>query len=155
VANNAFQIDLLSYKDHLQTKKEEGKTFLFDQVRKKWLVLQPEEMVRQLMIYYLIEEKNYNPNRFSLEKGVKVVNKLARRFDLLIYDLDMKPFLILECKAPQIKLKEATFSQIHAYNYDLKVPYAAVTNGIHTFCYRINWETEDRVFLDGLPEYTG
>jgi len=152
--DNSISLDLLSYKDRLKTKREEGKTYLLDKIRKKWLVLQPEELVRQLMIYYLLEEKNYNPNRFSLEKGVMVINQ-ARRFDLLVYDQEMRPFLLLECKAPRVKISEATFAQIHAYNYGLKVPFLAVTNGIKTFCYAIDWQDESRRFLAAMPDFPG
>ncbi len=152
MASEIISIDLINYQDQLQTKKKEGKTFLFDQIRKKWLSLQPEELVRQLMIQYLITEKNYNANRFSLEKGIKVMNQ-DRRFDVLVFDKNMNPFVLIECKAPKVKISEASFSQIHAYNYDLKVPFLILCNGIQTYCYEINWEKKEGRFLDEIPDY--
>ncbi len=150
--DNRIPLDLLAYQEQLKTRRIDQKTYLFDRIRKKWLVVQPEELVRQLMICYLITEKGYNPNRFSLEKGVKVLQQ-DRRFDIMVYDPVMKPFLILECKAPKVSIRQETFSQIHAYNYALKVPYLVVTNGIRTYGYCVDWEEERMQVLGELPEY--
>lgn len=147
-----LSIDLLRYQNRLRLRQQEGKRWLFDEVRKKWLVLQPEELVRQLTVHYLLEEKGYNRNRISTERGLNV-NTLNRRFDLLVYDMQMQPFLLIECKAPEVPLKQATFDQIAVYNSQLNVPYLMITNGIDTYCYRINHERKQLSFLNTVPLY--
>jgi hypothetical protein len=143
-------LDLLQYQNQLSVKSSAGKRWIYDVIRKKWLILQPEEMVRQLVICHLIESEGYSKNRISLEKGLKV-NALSRRFDVLVYDMSMSPFLLIECKAPQVSINQDVFKQVAYYNTTLKVPYLLVTNGIDTFCCAINYETNDFHFLNALP----
>jgi hypothetical protein len=147
-----IELDLMQYKDLLRVKKEKSKTFLFDPLRKKWLVLQPEELVRQLIILYLIRERGYNSNRIKVEKGLKV-NDLYKRCDVLIYNLAVEPLMLVECKAPQVKVNQETFRQIAHYNLPLRVPYLLVTNGIRTYCCRMDYETEDFEYLEEVPVY--
>ncbi len=123
-----IDLELMQYKDLVQVKKIEGKTHVFDPLRKKWLVLQPEELVRQLFVQYLLRGKGYNFTRIKVEKSLKV-NGLDRRCDLLVYDAAIRPFLMVECKAPQVDISQETFRQIAWYNLPLQVPYLAVTNG--------------------------
>lgn len=145
-------INLLQYKAAIKTKRQEGTTYIFDEVRRKWLVLQPEEFVRQLMVYYLINEKEYNKNRFSLERGI-AVNTEKKRFDALVYDLNMKPFLLIECKAPQVKITEDTFEQIQAYNYSVGAQFLLVSNGIQNFAFRVDRKKEGGQFILDIPLY--
>ena len=143
-------IDLLSYQSKLKTKKVENKKYLFDPIRKKYLVLQPEELVRQLLILYLIEEKKISKNRIGIEIGLKV-NGLARRLDLLIYDDAVNPFILIEVKAPSVKIDQSTFEQIARYNLPLRVPYLLVTNGMTTYCCKMNYKKETFEFLMEIP----
>jgi predicted type IV restriction endonuclease len=145
-------LDLLQYSGELKVKTIDGKRYIFDEIRRKWLVLQPEEMVRQLVIHYLLAEKGYNKNRISLEKGLKV-NTLSRRFDVLAYDMQMRPFLLIECKAPQVDIGAAAFQQIANYNTTLKVPYLLVSNGRENFCCFIDYEKENFLFLEAIPDF--
>jgi len=147
-----IELGLMRFQSRLQVKRIDGKRCLYDEVRKKWLVLQPEEMVRQLIVYYLLEEKGYNRNRISMEKGLKV-NTLHRRFDLLVYDMNMQPFLLIECKAPQVAVSQEVFHQVAAYNSSLKVPYVMVSNGMTTYCCAINHEKEEFRFLEEVPDF--
>lgn len=147
-----IELDLLSFQDQLQIKREEGKRFLFDPIRKKWLVLLPEELVRQLMLCYLIQTKQYNKNRIRVEMGLQV-NTLQKRCDILIYDQEMSPFLLVECKAPTVPIDQTTFRQIANYNLPLKVPYLLVTNGLVTYCCRMNYELGDFEFVKVIPTY--
>lgn len=147
-----IEIDLLAKQDDLRVKTEDGKRYLFDPIRKKWLVIQPEELVRQLMILYLIEELHYNKNRINIEMGLQV-NDLQRRCDILVYDDHMSPFLLVECKAPDVNITQSTFRQIAAYNLPLKVPYMLVTNGRVNYCCRMDYEKEEFNFVNSIPFY--
>ncbi|KGE85334.1 type I restriction enzyme HsdR N-terminal domain-containing protein [Phaeodactylibacter xiamenensis] len=146
-----INIDLLRYKDQLRVKRQADKRLIFDRIRKKWLVLQPEEMVRQLILEYLLQERGYNSNRISMERGLKV-NTLDRRFDLLVYDKEVKPYLLIECKAPQVKISQAVFEQVSWYNSSLQVPYLMVTNGRENYCCWMDYEAKSYRFLDAVPD---
>ncbi len=143
-------LDLLAFQYALQVKKQAEQNLIFDCIRRKWLVLQPEELVRQLLVQYLLSEKQYPKNRFALEKGLKI-NQLGKRYDVLIYNYDMKPFLLAECKAPQITLNDAVFRQIANYNMSLQVQYLLVTNGIQTYCCKMDYDTQSYEFVNEIP----
>lgn len=146
-----IDLDLLRFKDRLRVRQgKDGKRLLFDPIRKKWLVLQPEEMVRQLMVAYLIEERGFSPNLISMERGLKV-NTMDRRFDLLVYDQEVQPYLLVECKAFQVELGQSAFEQVIWYNSTLKVPYLIVTNGIDTYCCWMDYEQGASRFVDAVP----
>ncbi|KAA3631131.1 MAG: restriction endonuclease subunit R, partial [Bacteroidetes bacterium] len=113
-------LDLTPYKSELRLKKEDGKVYVFDLIRSKWLVLLPEELVRQLLILYLIREKRYSKNFIAVEKGLKV-NDLDKRFDLLVYNADTQPFMLVECKAPSVKITQDVFRQMAIYNMAFRV----------------------------------
>ncbi len=146
-----LDIDLLQYQEALILKKENGKNYIFDPIRNKYMVLQPEEMVRQLMINYLLEQ-GYNKNRMAVEK-LLVINEKRRRFDLLVYHQNMKPFLLVECKAPEVKLSQSTLDQIARYNLPLKASYLLITNGPQTHCCRMNYQEKSYSFIDQLPAF--
>ena len=126
---------------------------LFDPIRKKYLVLAPEELVRQLVVHYLLLEKQYPKTKISVEKGIKV-NSLAKRCDLLIYDHDLNPAILVECKAPGIKINQKAFEQIARYNLPLKVAYLIVTNGITTYCCKMDYVEEKFTYLDKIPSWS-
>ena len=147
-----MNLDLLSYREHLRIRSEAGIRFLFGLVRKRWFVLTPEESVRQLFLYYLTQTLHYPISRLAVEKLV-VVNTLRRRTDILVYDRQSKPWLLVECKRPEIQLDDAVFRQIAWYNLPLRVPYLVVTNGQQTYVCAMNYETRDFRFLEELPTY--
>lgn len=129
----------------------DGKYFIFDTIRKKELLLTPEEWVRQHFIQYLINSIGISKNRISLEKGLRL-NDMQKRTDALVFDSNGKPFLLVECKAPQVKITQDVFDQIARYNMYYKVPYIAVSNGIeHYFC-EIDYECSSYRFLESLKE---
>jgi len=146
-----LDLDLLRFKDQLRVRKEEDKRLIFDPVRKKWLVLQPEEMVRQLMVCYLLEEKGYRKNRMSAERGLSI-HQLQGRFDLLVYDQEVAPYLLVECKAPKVPVSQSVFEQAAWYNTSLQVPYLMVTNGLEAYCCAIDYEQKDYRYLQEVPE---
>lgn len=147
-----IDLDLTLWEDKLRMKREGGVSYLFDPIRCKWLVLQPEEVVRQLMVQYLLAEKNYNRNRIRIEQGLQV-NGLVKRCDILIYDREVRPYLLVECKSPKIAISQAAFRQIANYNLPLRVKYLVVTNGPATFCCEMDYETESFNFLMEIPPY--
>ena len=144
------KMDFLSLADNLKIKTQNQKRYIFDPIRKKWLVLQPEEFVRQLIIQYLIQNKGYSSNRIAIELGIKV-NGLAKRCDILVYDQDMQPFLLIECKAPEIPLNGDVFHQMAVYNMQLRVPYLMMSNGTSVYLCKIDVEKQEYTLLEDLP----
>jgi len=136
----------------LKTKLVEGTTQVFDAVRKKYLILTPEEWVRQHFIHYLNKEKNYPFGLMGVEKMVKY-NSLKTRADIVLYTADGKPNVIVECKAPNVKITQDAFNQIAKYNYKLRVKYLVVTNGLQHFCCEMDYENNKITFLEEIPEY--
>jgi len=136
----------------LKTKLVEGTTQVFDQVRKKYLVLTPEEWVRQHFIHYLNQEKNYPLGLMGVEQMVKY-NGMQTRADIVLYATDGKPNMIVECKASNVKITQEAFNQIAKYNFKLKVKYLVLTNGIQHFCCQMDYETNEIKFLEEIPSY--
>lgn len=146
-----LELNLLELKEKLLIKKENDKTFIFDPIRKKYLVLQPEELVRQLFIQHLVKIKKYPINKISLESGIKV-NQLQKRTDIIVFDKNFRPHILVECKAPQIKLDETVFRQASIYNLSLEVPIIIITNGMHTYCSKIDYENKSFALMNCLPQ---
>lgn len=147
-----IELGLMRFKESLKVKREKEKRYIFDPIRKKWLALLPEELVRQLVICYLLEEKQYNPNRINLERSLKV-NSLSKRFDLLVYDMEVKPFLLVECKAPAVPITQDVFQQAAWYNMELRVQCLMVTNGIETYCCAMDYENRSYTYLEAVPDF--
>ena len=144
-----FQLNLPFY--NIASKEENGNHFIFDDIRKKYLRLTPEEWVRQNFVKYLINEKKYPASLIVIEKGLKL-NELTKRADVLIYK-NSSPILLVECKAPTVKISQNTFDQISRYNLTFKVPYLMVTNGMSHYCCQIDFENNSYHFLDDIPEF--
>lgn len=133
-------------------KSNENKTLIFDKWRKKYLVLTPEEWVRQHFVQFLIDEKKYPVSLIALEKQL-TINNLKKRTDIVIFSSDGTPNIIVECKAPKIKMAQDTFDQIARYNLKLNANYLVVTNGLqHYFC-KLDKENETYIFLEDIPDY--
>ena len=133
-------------------KSEEEKTYIFDVVRKKYLLLTPEEWVRQNFIHYLNKEKKYPLGLMGVEQMVKY-NSLKTRADIVMYNTEGKANIIVECKAPDVKIKQDTFNQIAKYNSQLKVKYLLVTNGMNHYCCKMDYESNRITFLEEIPSY--
>jgi hypothetical protein len=131
-------------------KDKGGKEFIFDTLRKKWLVLTPEEWVRQNFIQYLIKTKKYPSALIAVEKEIQL-GEMKKRFDVLVYDKDHKPLMMIECKAAEIKLDENVLEQALRYNIGVPVQYIVITNGKATYA----WEKENGhlQLLNEIPEY--
>ena len=113
----------------VRLRSQGGQTLIFDVIRKKWLVLTPEEWVRQHVVNYLVHGKKYAPSRIAIEKELQL-NDLKRRYDIVVFDAEKKPFLIVECKAPYIGLDQLVIDQALRYNLTIKAKLLMVTNGI-------------------------
>lgn len=135
----------------IKIKKEEGKDFIFDSIRKKYLVLTPEEWVRQNFVQYLIHDKKYPASLIAIEKGLKL-NELQKRADALFYK-DSIPYVLIEFKAPNVKITQETFEQIARYNMVFKVPYLIVSNGINHYCCKVDFTANSFEFLKEIPKY--
>ncbi|RME11406.1 MAG: type I restriction enzyme HsdR N-terminal domain-containing protein [Bacteroidetes bacterium] len=147
-----IEIDFEAYFPRLKFAKRGGKNCVFDPVRRRYVAAEKEELVRQVLLLHFTEGLHYPKAKMAVEKMI-TVNGLKRRFDVLVYDPDTKPFLLVECKAPDVKITEAVFRQIAAYNLPLKVPYLLVTNGVVSYCCRMDYGEEDFNFVEALPEY--
>lgn len=133
-------------------KNTENSVSIFDVIRKKFVVLQPEEWVRQHCIHYLINEKKYPKSLINVEKQL-TINGLKKRYDIVVYSTDGSIYLVVECKAPNIKINQNTFDQIARYNITLNATYLMVTNGLqHYFC-QIDITAKTYCFLKDLPNY--
>lgn len=135
-----------------RTKIETGKHLIFDSIRKKFVVLTPEEWVRQNFIQYLKQEKKYPETLMAVEKQIKV-NRQQRRFDLLIYSRNGQPILIAEFKAPGVKITQEAFDQVVRYNMALRVERVIVSNGLQHFACEIDYEKNSFAYLPEIPEF--
>lgn len=133
-------------------KNSENKVSIFDVIRKKFMVLQPEEWVRQHCVHYLITIKKYPISLINVEKELKV-NDLKKRYDIVVFNPDGSIHLIVECKAPKIEIKQNTFDQIARYNLALNATYLMVTNGINHYYCNMDFEAEKYHFLKDIPNY--
>lgn len=130
----------------------EQRKYIFDSIRKKYLLLTPEEWVRQNFLKYLIEDKGYPASLISIEKELKL-NNISKRTDAVVYNKQGKPVLILEFKAPEVKIDQKVFDQIARYNMKLKVNYLVVSNGMEHYCCVLQHDFNTYQFLKEIPAY--
>lgn len=135
-----------------QLQQQAGRTTIFDTIRKKYVVLTPEEWVRQHFINYLIHHLRYPKALVSVESGLRY-NHTLRRSDIVVYTREGTPFMVIECKAPSVVLSAAVFEQIAVYNQSLQAHYMTVTNGQDHYCCRMDYKAGSYAFTDSLPEY--
>lgn len=115
---------------HIKIKHEGKKAFVFDEIRKKWIMLTPEEWVRQHLINYLVTEKEIPKSLISVEKEIEL-NGTKKRYDVVVFNTTLNPVLLIECKAPTVELKEEVVEQALRYNLQLGVKYMMFSNGLH------------------------
>jgi hypothetical protein len=145
------QLNLPEYE--FRIRKGESKIEIFDRFRKKFVVLTPEEWVRQNFLMFLISQKGYPSSLIAVEAGLKI-NKVSKRTDIVIYNNNGKPLLIVECKAPSVQIKEAVFDQAVRYNMTLNVNYIILTNGLSHYCCQLDYEKNSYQFLKEVPDYS-
>ncbi len=133
-----------------KVKELNGKPHIYDLIRRKYIVLTPEEWVRQHFVHLLINQYQYPKSLFAIETGL-FYNKLAKRSDIMVLGSNGRPHLLVECKSPDIKISQATFAQIARYNFTLRPAYLAITNGLTHFCFEI--KDGQIVYLDDFPVF--
>lgn len=133
-------------------KKEAGKVFILDIIRKKYLVLTPEEWVRQHFIHYLLTTLQYPKALIKVEGGLSF-NRLQKRSDIVVFDRKGSPWMVIECKAPDQKLSQQTLHQASVYNHTLQAKYLVVTNGLVNVCCEVDWAAAKTIVLDQMPVY--
>ena len=145
-----FRLNLPTYE--IKIAQRGNKQLIFDFLRRKYVALTPEEWVRQHFVHYLIEHKDYPAGLIGNEVELNVGEKRLR-CDTILYNKVAQPQMIIEYKAPQIKLQQKTFDQISAYNLLLKVDYLIVSNGMQHICCRMDYENQKYCFLEDIPNY--
>ncbi|MFO7829123.1 MAG: type I restriction enzyme HsdR N-terminal domain-containing protein [Bacteroidales bacterium] len=133
-------------------KLKEQRKYIFDFIRKKYVLLTPEEWVRQNFLKYLVDEKKYPASLIAVEKEFKL-NTLSKRSDAVVYNKSGIPVLIIECKAASVKIDQKVFDQIARYNIKLNVDFLVVTNGLDHYCCKIDFQNHTYSFLKGIPDF--
>lgn len=133
-----------------KVKKDNDKPYIYDIIRKKYVFLTPEEWVRQHFIHLLVNHYKYPKALFAVETGL-IYNRMKKRTDIIILSREGTPFLLIECKAPEVKISENTFAQIARYNFKIQPKYLAITNGFKHFCFFTN--QGHITYLDDFPKY--
>lgn len=126
--------------------------YVFDPIRRKDIVLQPEELVRQLVLLHLLEQKNYPANRIRVEIGIEL-HGLKKRCDIVVFNQGVSPWLLVECKSPKIAVNQKVFEQVAGYNLQLRAPFLVVTNGLATYCAQLNFEQKSFEYLPDFPDF--
>ena len=143
----------LNFKSYsFRFKNRENKLLIFDPIRKKFVVLQPEEWVRQHCVKFLINEKNYPKSLINVEKELNI-NGVKKRYDIVIYNSDGSILLIVECKSYKVQITQDTFDQIARYNLALNAEYLMTTNGINHYYCILDYENKAYNFLKEIPDY--
>ncbi|WP_298348369.1 type I restriction enzyme HsdR N-terminal domain-containing protein [uncultured Dokdonia sp.] len=133
-------------------KNSENKPYIFDLIRKKFLVLTPEEWVRQHVLQWLTNDKGYPISLINVEKEIRVGNT-RKRYDIVVFKPDGSLYIIVECKAPKVQITQATFDQIARYNLELQADLLMVTNGLSHYYCKVDATAERYDFLRELPDY--
>lgn len=134
-------------------KNSENKVRIFDAIRKKFVVLQPEEWVRQHVVHYLMLDKKYPRSHINVEKQLKI-NTLKKRYDIVVFNTDGTIEILVECKSPDIRITQTVFDQIARYNMRLKANYLMVTNGLDHFYCKMGPKAEGYEFLRHIPDFS-
>lgn len=140
-------------KYRFRVKSSENSLHIFDLIRKKFVLLQPEEWVRQHALHFLIFTKNYPQSIINVEKQL-TVNNLKKRYDIVVFKPDGHIDILVECKAPEVKIDQTTFDQIAQYNLSLKANYLMVTNGMEHYYCKMDLEQEKYLFLKEIPDFS-
>lgn len=145
-------LNLPTYDIALRRRSGDGAIEVYDDLRRIWAMLTPEEWVRQHFTHYLISRLGYPDIRMANEVGLRF-NRTVRRCDTVIYDDYARPVAIVEYKAPAVTVSQNTFDQIVRYNLVLKAPYLFVSNGLRHYCVKVNPDSGEYHFLADLPQY--
>ncbi len=135
-----------------KTKQIEGKAYIFDLLRRKYVRLSPEEWVRQHVVNLLLTHYAY-PKALIRSEGSLTLNQTQKRTDIVVFDRQGQPFLVVECKAPHVPLSQAVFDQVARYNHVHRAPYLVISNGLVHYCCRVDHEAGSVAFMEDFPAY--
>ncbi len=138
---------------NFRLKNRQNKPFIFDQIRKKFVALTPEEWVRQHVVNYLLLDKKYPLSHINVEKQI-ILNGLKKRYDIVVFNADGSIHLLVECKAPQVTITQNSFDQVASYNFNLDATYLMVTNGLQHYYCQILKNEEKYEFLKEIPQFS-
>lgn len=133
-------------------KEDAGRELIFDSIRKKWVVLTPEEWVRQNFLQYLVQVMQYPSSLIAVEKEI-ALGDIKKRYDIVVFDKHTKPFMLIECKEMGVGLTQDVLNQALRYNITMQVPYVVITNGTHCMAYNCRGNTI--VEVTALPLISG
>lgn len=142
----------MEYAAGLKVQIRDGKKKVWDPVRKRWITLLPEEFVRQLTLTYLIEKKGYPASAMAVEKNLRG-HHLKKRCDIVVFSIRGNPFLLVECKAPDVAISLEVFLQAANYNLALQVPFLMMTNGQQSYCCHLDYQGQQIKDLAEVPGY--
>ena len=144
------KLNLPDYPIRIRNQGEQQ--YIFDEFRKKYVVLTPEEFVRQHFLHYLVNELSYPKSLIKVESGIRY-NKMAKRTDITVFDREAKPFLLVECKSAKVNLNGQVFDQLSIYNQTIKAKYLVITNGLKHFCCRLDYDLKRYSFIPTIPTF--
>ena len=144
------KLNLPEYPIRIRTQGQ--RRYVFDEFRKKYVVLTPEEYVRQHFLHYLVNELSYPKSLIKVESGIKY-NRMSKRTDITVYDRQARPFLLVECKSTKVDLDGKVFDQLSVYNQTIKANYLVVTNGLKHFCCRLDYQAQSYSFVQEIPSF--
>lgn len=145
-----FELNLPRF--DIKTKMIQNKPYIWDKLRKKYIALTPEEWVRQHFVNYLVSEKKYPQTLIANEMQI-ILNNQKKRCDSVVYNNSLKPIVIIEYKAPDVKITQHVFDQIARYNIILRVPFLIVSNGMEHYCCKIDYENQSFTYLQEIPDF--
>ena len=145
-------IDLCFPNYEFRTKNKHNKKYIFDEIRKKFILLTPEEWVRQNCVKYLINEHKVPKELITIEKKIKI-NNLTKRYDIVVFKNNGDVFLLVECKSPNITINQKTFNQISIYNSQINADFLMVTNGLFNYYCSIDYSNQCFKFVKDFPKY--
>ena len=152
LSNQEIPLDLLQWKEHLRVKISEEKKYIFDPIRKKFYIFQPEEFVRQLIITWLIYDQKIPRNLIQVEKLFNL-HGMKRRFDIVVLNKSLKAHILVECKAHDVTITQQVFDQISAYQQAIDAPYLIVSNGRSTYVASMNHTEKNFEFHTDFPNW--
>ena len=145
-----FDLNLPQYP--LDIKTGGAQEVVFDKIRKKYVVLTPEEWVRQHFVNYLIYDLKYPKSLIKIESGM-VVNNLGKRTDIVVYNRAIEPLLLVECKASRVLLNDKAMEQLAIYNRTMKAEFLVLTNGLKHYCCKMDYDSASYQFQSELPHF--
>jgi len=140
-------------KFNFRVKNTENQLRIFDIVRKKFVVLQPEEWVRQHVVHYFIHYKKYPLSHINVEKKL-TINGMTKRYDVIVHNPNGSIEILIECKSPSIKIDQSTFDQLAKYNLSANSNYLMITNGLDHYYCQLDLENEKYRFLRDIPDFS-